>query len=129
MHNLRELDVWKISSELARDAYRLTMSRPLKSHFELADQIRRSATSIPANLAEGYGLGTRAQFIRCARIALGSAYELRAHLELAADLHLGNSEQLSQTLQKSVRAVGLLIGTLRGLRAQVPCSGRTKGDT
>ena len=120
MQRLRDRDVWKVSSRLARDAYRLTMSPPLISHYGLADQIRRSAASIPANLAEGYGLGTRPQFIRCTRVALGSAYELRSHLELAADLRLGSSEQLDQALQKCTRVISLLVGTLRGLQAKVP---------
>src|SRR2546422_7737778 len=74
-------------------SYRLTLEPPLSRHYSLSDQIRRAAPSIPANIAEGYGLATRPQFVRCLRIALGSANELRTRSEehtseLQSRLHL-----------------------------------------
>ena len=115
MHRFRSLDVWRVAKELSRTGYRTTMTTALKRHFSLSDQIRRAAISIPANLAEGYGLGTRAQLIRCARLALGSAYEFECHLELAADLGLLNGERLTTLNQLTTRCISLLIGLLRGL--------------
>src|SRR5207249_12295822 len=51
-------------------------------HFGLSDQIRRASASIPANIAEGYAMGTTPQFIKFLRIALGSATELATHSSL-----------------------------------------------
>src|SRR6266576_5986207 len=68
MRQLQQLDAWRVAQELAETAYRLTMTSPLDR--------------IPANMAEGYALSTTEQFIRCLRISLGSAAELRTHLDL-----------------------------------------------
>ena len=56
MPRLEGLETWKVARETAGSAYRLTLEDGLKHHFALIDQIRRSAISIPSNIAEGYGL-------------------------------------------------------------------------
>jgi four helix bundle protein len=116
MYQLEKLAVWDSATTLARVAYRLTMSRPLSSHVGLADQIRRAAASVPANLAEGYGLGTTKQFIRCIRIALGSCYELRVHLELARDLKITDPKSLGPVLANTESTIRMLIGMLKSLQ-------------
>jgi len=116
MYRLQELKVWQAGNRLARDAYRLTLATPLNRHFGLADQIRRAAVSIPANLAEGYGLGTTAQLIRCSRIALGSAYELRVHLEIARDMHLTAQGATDPVLSTTDEVIRMLIGLLKALQ-------------
>jgi len=85
---LASLKAWTCGKTVARSAYKLTLDDPLRRHFGLADQIRRAAAAIPANIAEGYALATTPQFVRCLRIALGSATELLTHLELVQDLSL-----------------------------------------
>ena len=54
VRKLDSLEAWRHGRQLSRDAYRLTLATPLSRHFSLADQIRRAAASIPANVAEGY---------------------------------------------------------------------------
>jgi len=88
MNKLASLEAWNRGRELSRVAYRLTLEGKLSRHFGLADQIRRAAAAVPANIAEGYALATTPQFIRCLRIALGSATELHTHLELAVEMDL-----------------------------------------
>jgi four helix bundle protein len=83
MRSLENLDVYRLARELAVDVYRMTRDRPLSAHLLLANQIGRAVISIPANIAEGYVLGTRAQFVRGVRIAFGSAAELDTHLWVA----------------------------------------------
>src|SRR2546430_13391142 len=58
MKQLASLEAWNCANALARSAYRLTLRKPLSSHFGLSDQIRRAAVSVPANMVEGYALGT-----------------------------------------------------------------------
>ncbi len=55
MDNYKELIVWKRSMELAVAAYEVTRKLPKTERFALSDQIRRSAISVPSNIAEGYG--------------------------------------------------------------------------
>ncbi|HET9383784.1 MAG TPA: four helix bundle protein [Gemmatimonadales bacterium] len=115
MQKLASLDAWTRSRELSRTAYKLTLEGTLSRHFGLADQIRRAAAAVPANIAEGYALATTPQFIRCLRIALGSATELCTHLELAFEMGLIRDEEAKRTLALCNRVIALLIGLLRRL--------------
>src|SRR5207245_1361965 len=120
MKQLASLEAWKCANALARSAYRLTLKKPLSSHFGLSDQIRRAAVSVPANMVKGYALGTTIQFIRCLRIALGSAAELHCHLEIARDLGLVMQSAVEPELHLALRVVRLLVGLLRKLGARTP---------
>ncbi len=115
MRRLDSLEAWRHGRELAREAYRHTLSGPLRRHFSLADQIRRAAASIPANIAEGYALSTTPQFVRCLRVALGSATELFTHLELAVEMELIAPQSGKEVIDACDREIGLLIGLLRKL--------------
>jgi four helix bundle protein len=86
--------------------------------FRVSDQIRRACASIPANIAEGYALGTTPQFIRHLQIALGSATELATHLELVKDLELAPREDIEQALALANQEIGLLIGLVYSLRGR-----------
>jgi four helix bundle protein len=82
----RTLKVWRKAHQLTLLVYRLTGRFPNSEQYGLTSQIRRSAASIAANLAEGCGRDTDPELARYARIALGSASELDYHLLLARDL-------------------------------------------
>ena len=112
---LESLKAWARSKDLARAAYRITLRAPLSRHFGLADQIRRAATSVPANLVEGYALGTRPQLLRCLRISLASARELLWHLELAADMELIDAAESQRLQSLGNTTISLLVGLLRRL--------------
>ena len=118
MRRLESLEAWRAARQLAVIAYRLTLEPPLSRHFSLVDQIRRAAPSVPANVAEGYGLATKPQFVRCLRIALGSAMELRTHIEIVQELELSPPKPVADALQRCERLIGLLIGLIRSLVAR-----------
>ena len=86
MGDFRGLDMWHKARLLARSAYRLTRRLPAEERYGLTSQIRRSAVSIMANLAEGCGRGRDRELIRFISLALGSAAELQCHLILCQDL-------------------------------------------
>src|SRR6266853_2290630 len=88
VRKLERLDTWRVAQDLAYQAYLLTLSPQLSRHFALIDQIRRAALSVPANIAEGYSLGTTPQFLRGLKIALGSNTELYGHLVVLERLNL-----------------------------------------
>ena len=112
------LKAWTCGKTVARCAYKLTLDDPLRRHFGLADQIRRAAAAIPANIAEGYALATTPQFVRCLRIALGSATELLTHLELVQDQSLAAVQPVEQSLRMCDEEIGILIGLIRKLQAR-----------
>lgn len=86
MRDFRELKVWEKAHELTLDIYRLTRSFPKDELYGLTSQFRRAAASIGANIAEGCGKKSRADFARFLQTALGSASELEYELLLAHDL-------------------------------------------
>ncbi|HRN52555.1 MAG TPA: four helix bundle protein [Gemmatimonadaceae bacterium] len=86
MHPFRRLSVWEKAHALTLMIYPITEGQMLRRFPSLAQQLRRSVSSIPANIVEGAGLGSQAQFNRHLTIALASAREAEYHLLLAKDL-------------------------------------------
>lgn len=86
MHNFRDLQVWQIAMQVAEDVYLLLADLPREERFELASQLRRSAVSVPSNIAEGAGRGTDKEFAHFLNIAMSSANELETQLLLAKKL-------------------------------------------
>jgi len=118
VRKLERLDTWRSAQELAYQAYLLTLSPQLSRHFALIDQIRRAALSIPANIAEGYSLGTTPQFLRGLKIALGSNTELYSHLTVLARLELVSTEDVRAVIDLCNRAIAMIIGLIRRLSSR-----------
>jgi four helix bundle protein len=98
MQDFRKLTVWQSSMDLARRCYATTRSFPRSERFGLTDQIRRSAVSVPSNIAEGSGRGTKKEFVRYLRIAYGSACELGTQLEISRQVDIGDADDLTDLL-------------------------------
>jgi four helix bundle protein len=120
MRNFRQLDVWKKTHSLTLDVYRVTADFPATERFGLTTQLQRAAASIGANLAEGCGRETDADFRRFVQMASGSACEVEYHLILARDLDL-ISEESHELLNASVNEVKrMLVGLTRYLDSASP---------
>ena len=103
MGDYRSLRVWRLSHSLALLVYQATRSFPREELYGLTSQMRRCATSIPSNLAEGCGRDTDREIARYARISLGSASELEYQFQLAHDLGLLTADEhlrLTQRVRK-----------------------------
>ena len=79
----RDLLVWQRAVSIAEQTYRLSRSFPKDEQFGLTSQARRAAVSVAANIAEGYGRGSRPSYASFVRIAQGSLKELETHLIIA----------------------------------------------
>jgi four helix bundle protein len=112
---LDRLDAWRVAQDLGYEAYLLTLSPALSRHFALIDQIRRAALSVPANIGEGYALGTTPQFLRGLKIALGSNVELYSHLSVLARLGLLPAESVTPVIALTDRVIAITIGLIRKL--------------
>ena len=116
INSYRDLRVWQESMELAQGCYRLTRAFPREETFGLSSQIRRSAASVPANIAEGYGLENTRMFIRQLRVAQGSLKELETHLLLAERVGataIGTTESLLAKCEAVGKMLRLLIRSLQ----------------
>lgn len=83
MKSYKDLIVWQKSMSLVNEIYFTTKNFPEEEKFSLVSQMRRSAISIPSNIAEGYGRGTKTEYARFVKIARGSMYELDTQMEIA----------------------------------------------
>jgi four helix bundle protein len=88
MRNFKDLQVWGKAHNLTLAVYRATKCFPKDELYGLTSQMRRSAASVSANIAEGCGRPGTIEFARFLHIAMGSASELEYHLLLAKDLEL-----------------------------------------
>lgn len=88
MQDFTKLKAWKGAHRLVLQIYRESRAFPSDERFGITSQIRRSAASIPANIAEGAGRASGPDFARSIDFALGSANETEYHLILAHDLGL-----------------------------------------
>ena len=98
--SFQDLIVWQKAHQCVLDIYRFTDKFPQKEICGLTSQIRRSAVSIPANIAEGFRKKGRADKTRFLNISEGSLEEIRYYLILAHDLHYGDSSELILRLKK-----------------------------
>ena len=120
MRDFRELKVWEKGHLLTLAAYRVTAGFPKDEMYGLTGQIRRSSSSIPANIAEGCGRNGQAELAGFLQIAMGSASELEYHLLLSRDLGFLTTEehkQLNEDTTEVKRMLTSFIQTLKKLTA------------
>ena len=86
MQTHKELEVWQMGMDLVENVYRITGAFPKEEMYGLAAQIRRSAISIPSNIAEGAARKGNAEFIQFLNISLGSLSELETQILIAKRL-------------------------------------------
>ncbi|HYT03466.1 MAG TPA: four helix bundle protein [Gemmatimonadales bacterium] len=115
MQDFRNLKVWSKAHSLTLAAYRGTRSFPKSERYGLTSQIRRSAASVCANIAEGCGRGGKMEFARFLRIAAGSASELEYHLILATDLKLFDGQTSEPLTSAVIEVKRMLAGLIRRL--------------
>ena len=113
MKTHRDLDVWKKSVVLVTTVYEITKSFPKEEIYGLTNQIRRSAVSVPSNIAEGSARQGNKEFAQFLYISLGSLTELETQLIIAGNLKF-LSENDYESLMESLKEIGkMLIGLIR----------------
>lgn len=109
IRRFEEIASWVEARELAGKVYRISNQGKFASDFGLRDQIRKASVSIMANIAEGFGRGSKADFIRFLWISHASALETQSHLYIALDLgYLARME--FDTLYGKATEVARMIG-------------------
>jgi len=110
------LDAWQKSIQLVKRIYEATANFPAEEKFGLVSQMRRSAVSIPSNIAEGAARNSKKEFNNFLHIAQGSASELETQVFISRELEFLNQElsnQLSQDLEDISK---MIVGLQRSLK-------------
>ena len=93
------------------EIYNLTKSFPEEEKFGLVSQMRRSSVSIPSNIAEGYGRGSKVEYSRYVKISRGSLYELDTQVEIAKSQDFINNENYKR-MMGHLEEIGKMINGL-----------------
>jgi four helix bundle protein len=117
MGNFQELKVWNKAKDLAVFIYKITEHGPIPKDYGLRDQVRRSAVSIPSNIAEGDELNSDRQSIKFIYIAKGSSAELLTQSIIAHEIEYLSDHHFDHIL-KGCRSISSMLTKLIGSRAK-----------
>lgn len=109
----KDLNVWMEARKLSKDIYTITSEFPKEEQFGLINQMRRSAISVPSNIAEGCGRSYPKDSIQFFHISRGSLYELETQLYLSFDLKYIDEMKLNQILLSTETTRKLLSGFIK----------------
>jgi four helix bundle protein len=116
-----ELEAYQLSKELRDTIFKLTEAGPMLTNLKFRDQIRRSSSSAPANVSEGFGRFKPREFAHFARIARASLLETRNHIEDGRTKNYFSEEEATRLFDLQVRATKATTGLLRYLES---CKGQ-----
>lgn len=114
MNTHKDLLVWKKSIDFVTEIYKLTQNFPKEEQYGLVSQLRRSAISIPSNIAEGAARNSEKEFIRFLQIARASATEIETQLIIAKNLdYLTIDNNLQEHLVELLKMLSALITKIK----------------
>jgi four helix bundle protein len=116
MKTFRDLLIWQKSMNLVTEIYQLTNSFPKEEIYGLSSQIRRSAISIPSNIAEGYGRDGNSDYLRFLNISISSLFEIQTQLEISYNLKYINQIQFNKTNGESREIERMLSAFIRKIK-------------
>jgi len=120
IRSYQDLVVWQKSMDLAVSIYDVTRAFPQSELYGMTSQMRRSAASVAANIAEGYGRESTRSYIHFLKTARGSLKELETHAILSQRVKL-MSEETCRPLLKDSSLIGIMLNSLiRSLIKQAP---------
>ncbi|WP_127844166.1 four helix bundle protein [Psychroflexus aestuariivivens] len=108
MHNYKELKIWQKSIDLVENVFQLIADFPNSEKYGLVDQIKRSAISVPSNIAEGAGRNSNKDFGRFLSISKGSLNELNTQLIISNRLNFISNDKLNK-LEKDINEIHKMI--------------------
>ena len=117
MRDFRKIKAWEKAHELALAIYAATVSFPKDELYGLTSQMRRSASSIPTNIAEGCGRDSEADFARFLQIAIGSTTELEYQILLSRDLKLIDSKTHDKLANDAIEIRRMLFSFIKTLKS------------
>lgn len=102
VRDYKAFEVWRLAHQNALEVFRISEERPKTEAYGLTSQIKRSALSIPSNIAEGCAMTTNPHFAKYLTIARGSAFELEYQLIFLKDSNLITEEKLGACISRTV---------------------------
>ena len=111
-----EIQAWQKAREITKRIYLMSNKTDFSKDFSLRDQMKRASVSIMANIAEGHGRRTAAEFANFLNISRGSAIELPSHLYVALDLNYISQNEFKETYDLIDEVSRMLLSLAQYLR-------------
>ena len=105
-----DMPVWQKALEVGEMVFLMTSELPKSEDYGLTSQLRRASTSVPLNIAEGWGRGSNKSFANFLKIARGSLFEVETILEICFRLDYINNETIN-TLRNEIEQIGKMINS------------------
>lgn len=118
LKNFKDLKVWQKAYKLCLVIYKITGKFPNEERYGLTSQLRRSAVSIPSNIAEGYGKRTTADYTRSLYIAYGSICEIETQTLISGDLNYIEDRTLEGLKEQIAEVERMLKALIRSLESK-----------
>ncbi|MBP3354649.1 MAG: four helix bundle protein [Bacteroidales bacterium] len=115
----KELQVWQKAMDLVVEVYNIIKLLPKEETYGISDQIRRSAVSIPSNIAEGQSRNSSKEFIQFLSIARGSLAELETQLLICVKVNMLSNDNIDNILIATKEIGKMIKGLMNKLEAQL----------
>ena len=111
LSSYRELEVWKRGMSLVIELYRLTSYFPTSELYGITNQVRRSAVSVPANIAEGWGRESSKNYVQFLRTSRGSLFELETIITISNNLDYLSIDQYTG-IRREIEELGKMLNSI-----------------
>ncbi|GAA4030457.1 four helix bundle protein [Flavobacterium cheonhonense] len=116
MKAFRDLLIWQKAMNLVTNTYQITQKFPKEELFGLTSQIRRSAISLPSNIAEGYGRDSNKEYLRFIKIVIGSLFEFQTQIEIAKNINYLNENEFKNLYEETRELEAMIISFSKRLK-------------
>ena len=118
IRNFKDLIVWQRAMDATEEIYRLAKQLPREEIHALGDQLRRAAVSMPSNIAEGFGRGSKREYAKFLVMARGSAYETETQLLLCTRIRYLPESEIQTAISLLVEVGKMINAILSKLRTE-----------
>jgi len=120
MRDYTKIEAWKLADELTLAIYRSTKSFPREEVYGITSQLRRSATSVPANIVEGSSRNTNKDYLHFLYIARGSLSETQYFVHLSTRLDYLTTEEANKLKTQIKKTFACLHGLIKAVSKEIP---------
>ena len=116
MKTFRDLLIWQKAMNLVTNTYQITEKFPKEELFGITSQIRRSAISLPSNIAEGYGRDSNKELLRFINIAIDSLFEFQTQIEISKNINYLNENEFKNLCEETRELEAMIISYSKRLK-------------
>lgn len=120
MHQFEKLKIWQNAMDIAEKVYSMCVEMPITEKYNLILQLKKSATSIPSNIAEGSGRNSNLEFLHFLSIANGSTYELITQLQICKRVGIITNDSVEPLINELTEISNMNFSLQKTIKKKLP---------